>query len=310
MHHLPAHPAYLRVKVSRRLERIGSVALKNSVYVLPPNDETLEDFQWLRNEIERSGGEASLSVTTFVDEVTDAKLIASFREARDADYEGVAQDAADLAREWRASPEAPLVGSGPSRVNKLRSQMARIRAIDFFQAPEGARARAAVQSLEDMLAGGPISSRSESGAEGARPLGRTWVTREGVKVDRICSAWLIRRFIDPDARFKFVPASGYEPQPGELRFDMFAGEFTHVGDDCTFETLLKRFELQDPALTAIGEIVHDIDIKDERYGRPETAGVASLISGIRAAWPDDPDRVERAGDALDGLVEHFRSQGA
>ena len=140
--------------------------------------------------------------------------------------------------------------------------------------------------------------------------GRTWVTREGVHVDRIASAWLIRRFIDPEARFKFVPSRGYKPRPGELRFDMFEAEYTHVGKECTFQTLLRRFALRDRALRAIGEVVHDIDCKDDQFNRPETAGVASLIRGIAAAHTDDRKRIERGAAVLDDFYEFFRKQRA
>jgi hypothetical protein len=140
---------------------------------------------------------------------------------------------------------------------------------------------------------------------------RIWVTREHVQVDRIASAWLIKRFIDRDARFKFVPSSGYRPEPGELRFDMFEGEFTHQGDRCTFEVLLAHTGLVDAALAAIGEIVHDIDLKDDAYGRAETAGVRSLISGIAAPGTGDEQRLARGAVLLDGLYDSFAiEQGA
>ncbi len=127
--------------------------------------------------------------------------------------------------------------------------------------------------------------------------GRTWVTRTGIKVDRMASAWLIRRFIDPEARFKFVPAKGYRPEEGELRFDMFEAEFTHEGDLCTFEVLVQRFGLADPALRAIAEIVHDIDVKDAKYGREEAPGIGQLVAGIAAAHASDEERLAR-GSAL------------
>src|SRR5207248_2495753 len=138
--------------------------------------------------------------------------------------------------------------------------------------------------------------------------GRTWVTRAGVHVDRIASAWLIRRFIDPEARFKFVPARGYRPKTGELRFDMYEAEYTHAGEDCTFQTLLRRFGLRDRALQAMGEVVHDIDCKDDRFNHPETAGVAGLIRGIVQAHETDRARIERGTAALDDLYEFFRKQ--
>ena len=135
--------------------------------------------------------------------------------------------------------------------------------------------------------------------------GRIWVTREGAKVDRIASAWLIRRFIDPKARFKFVPARGYTARRGELRFDMTGAEYTHVGDDCTFQTLVKRFHLRDTAIEALGEIVHDIDCKDELFKRPETSGIQSLIRGIVRATADDLGRIERGAAMLDDLYQSF-----
>jgi hypothetical protein len=131
--------------------------------------------------------------------------------------------------------------------------------------------------------------------------GRTWVTRENVHVDRIASAWLIRRFIDPQARLKFVAARGYKPRAGELRFDMFEAEYTHVGADCSFQTLAKRFGVTDRAVRALGEIVHDIDCKDQLFGRPETAGIASLIKGIAESHDDDAARIERGSAMLDDL---------
>src|SRR5688500_7773468 len=136
--------------------------------------------------------------------------------------------------------------------------------------------------------------------------GRTWVPRTGVKVDRISSAWLIRRFIDPQPRFSFVAPRGYAPAPGELRFDMYDAEYAHEGARCTFQTLLTRFALRDPALAAIGEIVHDIDCKDEQFGRPETAGIASLIRGIVQSTDDDLTRIERGSAIFDGLYSAFQ----
>ena len=132
-------------------------------------------------------------------------------------------------------------------------------------------------------------------------MNRVWVTRRGIKVDRIGSAWLIRKAIDPEARFKFVDPAGYVPEPGELRFDMFDGEFTHEGPRCTFETLLARFDLADPALAALGEIVHDVDCKDALYERAEAAGLAAFIQGLVATTPGDLVRLERGSMMFDAL---------
>jgi hypothetical protein len=130
-----------------------------------------------------------------------------------------------------------------------------------------------------------------------------------VQIDRIASAWLIRRFVDPSARFKFVPGRSYAPRSGEVRFDMFEGEYTHEGDRCTFEVLLQHAGLDDPALAAIGEIIHDIDLKDGKYGREETAGIRTVMSGIAAAHREDEQRLARGAAVLDDLYEYFKTAG-
>jgi hypothetical protein len=136
--------------------------------------------------------------------------------------------------------------------------------------------------------------------------GRTWVTRTGVHVDRIASAWLIRRFIDPEARFRFVSGQSHPAAEGELRFDMFEGDFTHEGEQCTFEVLRRRFGLDDQALAPIAEIVHDIDLKEARFERPETAGVDHLIAGIAMRHKDDEARIADGGAVFEALYEFFR----
>lgn len=303
-HQLPTEPAYFRVKVHRRLERIGAVALKASVYVLPPGEDTQEDFEWLCAEIARNGGETSLCVASFLDGATDERLVAAFREARAADYRSLV-DAVERDRaEWE---EGTMGEDGRARLARHRQRLAAITEIDFFEAPEREAAVRALDRAERVLRGD--TAATDSGAE-PRPVGRTWVTRRGVKVDRIASAWLIERFIDPAAEFRFVPARGYVPEEGVLRFDMFEGEYTHVGDACTFEVLLERFDLDDAALTAIGEIVHDIDCKDEKFGRAEAGGFAAVVRGLVASVTADEERIARAGPILDALYESFRVGGA
>src|SRR5712692_4453619 len=135
---------------------------------------------------------------------------------------------------------------------------------------------------------------------------RVWVTRRGIFVDRIASAWLIRRFIDPRATFKFVHGKAYKPAASELRFDMFEAEFTHIGDRCTFEVLLERMDLEDAALKAIAEVVHDIDVKDAKFGRADAAGVESLLAGIALRSKDDEERLARGSAAFDDLYEVYR----
>jgi hypothetical protein len=295
-HQIPPNPAYVRVKVGRRMQRIGAVALKNTVYVLPLGDAALEDFQWIVREVVAAGGDATVCEARFVEGMTDAEVERRFVEARDADY----RELAGAARDLGSHPDS--TGVTESEIRRLEARLEEIVAIDFF----GASGRLAVQGLLDDLRRriqGPADN--EPAAVEERISGRTWVTRKGVHVDRIASAWLIRRFIDPDCRFEFVPARGYRPEAGKLRFDMFDAEFTHEGQDCTFEVLCRRFAPHRAGLREIAEIVHDIDLKDGKFGRAETAGVAALILGICRISAGDEERLERGFALFDGLLATF-----
>jgi hypothetical protein len=164
---------------------------------------------------------------------------------------------------------------------------------------------AAERALAGRLPARLAAAAPSAVASSPKPTAATWVTREDIHVDRMASSWLIARFIDPMAIFKFVPAVGYIPQPGELRFDMFDGEFTHGVDRCTFQTLVQRFGLAEPALAAIGEVIYDIDYKVETARRQETEGVRALVQGLCAAHPDDRGRTEAARPLFDALYAYF-----
>jgi hypothetical protein len=278
--------------------------VKNSVYVLPRSEQSLEDFQWVRGEIVSGGGDASVCEARFVEGLSDAGVEELFNGARAADYAGLIREARRIQQGLQRRRPAARRGQAAAKLLRLRKRLGDVAALDFFGASGRDTVEGLIVAVEAALR--PAPRRSEAAAESATGVrGRTWVTRRGVQVDRIASAWLIRRFIDPQARFKFVDGRGYRPEAGELRFDMFDAEFTHEGERCTFETLLRRAALDDPALTAIGEIVHDIDLKDERYERPETAGVATLMGAFASGPLDDEARIARGADLLDGLYDAF-----
>lgn len=287
IHQLPPKPDYLRAKVGRRLARIGAVTIKNTVYVLPSNEQTIEDLQWTAREIRTGGGEANLVEARFVDGLSDGDLQRRFNDARDADYAALIKEARPL-----------LKRKNRVAATDLERRAAEVENIDFFGAPNG-------QVLADLLA--QLAGTLQEPSPPRRDLrGKIWVTRAGVHIDRIASAWLIRRFIDADARFRFVTGRTHTPARHEIRFDMFDAEFTHEGDRCTFEVLFAATRAHDDALRAIAEVVHDVDLKEERYRRPETAGVAALIDGIALAHRDDMSRIDRAGAALDDLYAWFQ----
>ena len=236
IHHLPPTPHYLRVKVRRRLARIGAVAIKNSVYALPATEEAAEDFEWLCREIETAGGTALLCESRLLHGVTDRELAIRLGMVKPP-------------RRTSATPRSPA---------KIVP-------------------------------------------------GTTWVTRADVHGDRIASAWLIRRFIDPKARFRFVPARGYVPRRGELRFDMYDAEFTHAGDRCTFEVLVARFCPADAVLTRLAQVIHDIDCKDNKFKRRETGGVRRQLQNLIAMTTTDRARLRQGTALFDALYAGTRA---
>jgi hypothetical protein len=218
-----------------------------------------------------------------------------------------------LGETLKITPNAAERADLKGRLARLKANAGQIAAIDFF----GANGRETVDGLIPGLEAKLVEegAMARTALDLTSPLGslaalanRIWVTRQGVYVDRIASAWLIRRFIDQDARFKFVRAKNYMPQEAELRFDMFEAEFTHEGDHCTFEVLLVKLELNDKALTAIAEIVHDIDLKDAKFGREATGGIAHLVTGLCLVSKDDATRLEQGASVFDNLYEYFRKR--
>ena len=305
IHHIPPKPLYLRAKIRQRLASIGALALKNSVYLLPRTDESLEDFQWLAQEIESGGGTAFVCAMSFVDAGQERAAVAQFRTARAEDYLALKSDIRELQTETkRRSGIKPTAEELPGRITRLRRRAEDIQSIDFF--PER-HYKEVSQMLDKIETGVRRPEKKGSRRKTSALVGKTWVTRRGVKVDRIATAWLIRRFVDPDARLRLVDlAAGFEKGKDEITFDMPQADFSHQGEGCTFESLLDAIGARTPALQKVAEIVHDIDLKDGKYGRPETAGIQRLIEGILQTTSDDEQRFARGFELFDQLHESFR----
>lgn len=318
VHQIPPKPDALRARVGRRLQRLGAVPIKNSVYVLPNREESREDAQWLRAEIVEAGGEALVCEAAFVDGLTDGDVAALFREARAADWLAIAAEARAVAKELAArsrgpSPEAAeTAGEARTRAERelarLDRRAAAVEDLDFFRAPEREEAKMAIEEARRAIrrpaTGGEQAGTDRAATEPDRPLGGTWTTRRNPRVDRVSSAWLIRRFVDRAARFRFVDPAAPRRR-GELRFDMADADFGHEGDRCTFETLVRRFAPRDPALRQVAEIVHDVDLKDGKFGREEAPGVARLVDGIAATAADDAERLARGAEVFETLYAAF-----
>jgi hypothetical protein len=313
VHHLPPRPTRLRVRVWRQLQKLGAVAVKNSVYVLPWSDKTVEDFTWLQQEIAAGGGEAVLFRANAVAGATDNEIITAFRRDRDTAYARLAADALAVARRMAGGRGPRRLETGEleaieTEVEAMQTALNNIDEIDFFKAPGRARAATALGRIREILRGAH-GRKTDQGRRGhaesasldrAGYQGRLWVTRPRPHIDRCASAWLIRRFIDRRPRFGFVAEGG--KLRGGIAFDMFGAAFGHQGEDCTFETMMKQFGLgHDPALRAISEIVHDIDLKDSKFGRSESAGVKAVLRGLAEGVRDDHRLLRESEAVFDGL---------
>jgi hypothetical protein len=304
LHQIPPKPAYFRAKVLRRLTQLGALAVKNSAYLLPETDDTSEDLQWLLREIRSEGGEAWIFGCHTVAGTTDEQLRDAFRTLRSADYVELSEAASDLLDDIRrtgpAAASRPSASGRETEWERVKRRYEEIKRIDFFRAPQRAELEVLMAEVERESGSGKASKDTAEG-----PLsslrGRKWVTRAGVKIDRIASAWFIRRFVDPAARFVFVNPKQYVHTPGDVRFDMFEGEFTHEGDRCTFEVLVERSGVRDAALAPIAEIVHDIDFKDAKFDRREALGIASLIEGLAERVTDDSARLDEGARIFEDL---------
>ena len=312
IHQLPPKPTNLRVRIWRKLQKLGAVAIKNSVYVLPANEKTHEDFQWLKQEIESAGGEATVFQAASVEGATDDEIIATFRKARDEEFAAVTAELDGLTGAIRGQTRGKHLSAGrlaahETEIDKLHAELERISVIDFFNAGGRQPALAAYERCQKAIraAHGPASKATRSITKSgtldlANYQGRRWMTRRNLHIDRLASAWLIRQFIDKRPRFYFV-AEG-ETLEGAIAFDMFGAEFTHHGEDCTFETMLNRFGLSDSkGLREIAEIVHDIDLKDDKFHRLEAAGLNAIINGMSATLRNDRKLLQQASIIFDGL---------
>ena len=308
IHQIPPKPNYFRVKIWRRLQKLGAVAIKNSVYALPSNEQAQEDLNWVLREIVEGGGDASLVEARLVEGLNDQQVREMFRSARDTDYQALADEVREVARGLPRKGEIAdeKRGDVESAVARLQKRMADIAAIDFFHARSREAVDGLLKELEQKLAAREPEKEAPAAEALEKPRGATWVTRTGIHVDRMASAWLIRRFIDPEARFKFVLGHEYAPEAGELRFDMFQAEFTHDGDLCTFEVLLRHFGLKEAALRNLAEIVHDIDLKDAKFARPEAPGLDGLIAGIAMRHKEDEARLSEGAAMFDSLHAYFK----
>jgi len=296
---VPPTPSSLRVRVWRRLRSLGAVPLKRSAYLLPDTPERYEDFQWLAQEIEREGGEATLIRIQQIENISPDDVRRMLHEPRDHDYRQLAARYRKILPSLDKKPTAKRARL-QEELARLAREHQRIRDIDYFDAPGGAE----VRRLEEIIAmrtrrPEPVRREERPSLDLAGLRGRRWVTRPRPHIDRIASAWLIKRFIDPDAKFLFAPPAEFPKDA--IPFDAPGVDLSHQGEDCTFETLLKRARLRDRRLVRLAEVVHEADLRDGKYSHEEARGIDVAVRALLAASTDDQQVLTQGMALFEGL---------
>jgi len=300
---LPPTPTRHRVGVWRKLQRMGAVRLRGSAWILPETTETTELFQWLVQEIQSFRGEATLAHVDRIENVTEEQVAALFHKARTVEYQAVVRSCREILAQldrYRAHHRGSITQLR-GKLDALKRELDRIQTIDYLEAPAGERARTlwetTAKRLRSVETRSPVTTGPRRTSLPAR--GSTWVTRPRPHIDRIASAWLIKRFYDPEARFGFADAADADRKG--IPFDVLGAEFGHHGEDCTFETLVKRFGLKDRRVRVIAEIVHEADLHDGKFTRNESVGLDLAVKGLAESMPDDHELLERGMAVFDGL---------
>jgi hypothetical protein len=291
---LPTRQKTERVAVWRRLKKIGAVQIKTSTYLLPDQPPQYEHFQWLAQQIRDFGGDATLARVQEIEGLSNEKLIELFNRARDEEYSAIKKALhAFLARDKKADSETKA-----AELERITRQFRAIREIDFFQSARGQD----VQMLLRRAEGAPKKISPRLDPKNYR--GKTWLTRPRPEIDRVGSAWLLRRFIDP--RAKFVFASTVPSNRQIIPFDMVDVEFSHHGDCCTFETLIRRFGIEDKAVRRIAEMIHDADLEDEKFQRWECIGIDRVLKGWARQGLTDEQILQRGFECFDALYSFLQ----
>jgi hypothetical protein len=299
---LPPTPTRHRVGVWRKLQRMGAIRLRGSAWILPENPETTELFQWLVQEIQSFRGEATLLRVDRIETMSDEAIAALFHKARGAEYQAVMHGCREILRQLDRSAgnhrrNAELRG----KLDGLKRELGRVHSIDHLKTPSGERANALWETTAKRLRASEARPQPTGGRHRSSlpPRGSTWVTRPRPHIDRIGSAWLIKRFCDPAAKFAFADSA--DAARKGIPFDVLGADFGHHGEDCTFETLVKRFGVKDRRVRAIAEIVHEADLHDGKFTRDEAIGVDLAINALVEATADDDELLERGMALFEGL---------
>jgi hypothetical protein len=287
---LPTNRKTERVAVWRRLRKMGAVPIKTSTYLLPDEPPHYEQFQWLAQQIRDYGGDATLVRAQGIEGLTRDEIVSLFNVARDKEYAELRKALQNfISRRKRSDAEFVAV-----ELERLTKQFRELREIDFFDSARGHEVAMLLRRAE-----GPHRTRKLQTLDAMKYRGKTWLTRPRPEIDRVGSAWLICKFIDPKARFVFAPTA--QAVPEAIPFDILDAEFSHHGNCCTFETLTKRFAISDKSVTKIGELIHDADLDDARFQRVEGVGIDCVLKGWAKQGLPDEEILRRGFECFDAL---------
>jgi hypothetical protein len=298
---LPAKQSSDRVRFWRRLKRFGTIQLKSSTYVLPDEPVHYERFQWLAKEIIDIGGEATLVRVKDIEGMPYSAVVALFNDARSRDYDELVEPLNLLIKDTKTRKNSPE--SFANQLQKLRQRLQEIRDLDYFESSRGEDLHRLFEKAESL--GLPIKrpeTKDQLRIEAYRS--KLWITRPRPEIDRVGSAWLIRKFIDPAAKFVFANATSETPEA--IPYDMFEVEFSHHGDCCTFETFIERFGIRDRAVRRLAELIHDADLEDDKFHRLEGFGVEQIFKGFAKQGLSDHEILAKGFECFDALYVQFK----
>ena len=294
---LPTKHSAERISLWRKLRKFGALQLKTSAYVLPDEPVHFERFQWLAKQVSDDGGGATLIRVAEIEGLSNQQIARMFNEARARDYADLGRAATTFIKKKKGKRK----DSSNDELEKFQQRFNEIREIDYFDCPAAHDAQILLKRAAGLL---PTSSQPSPKLDAKKFAGKTWLTRSRPEIDRVGSAWLIRKFIDPKARFVF--ATNPTAHPEAVPYDMLEVEFTHQGEDCTYETLLRRFGLRDRAAQQIGEMIHDADLEDGKFQRAEGFGLDRVLKGWAKLNLSAAEILAKGFDCFEALYNWLR----
>jgi len=307
---VPSHPVSNRMMIWRKLAKTGAVQLKGAVYILPATEEHEEFLQWLIGEVKSMGGDGAFVRSAEIRTMSEEDIRQLFAAQADKEYHRLEKELDVLERRIQSIRKGTKTEDAKKLIGqtvKFTKEFDDVVKRDYFGSPAGKTMKKRVLALDSGLRDAGRKAPDTASIEARQSQdyqGKTWATRKNPFIDRMASAWLIKRFIDPKALFAFIDERDVASLgAANVAFDVRGAAFTHVGDLCTFEVLVKSFGIKGAAIKKISEIVHDLDVKDDKYSNSEATGIEEILIGIRKTAKNDADGLEKGMAVFEMLYQ-------